>query len=425
MNPSPSPDELALYCSTNGEIIRVFMDSIGLFSSAQPGESIKGYLPFEYLEPFDRLLDDLAQRREIFRFPFLFNRDNPMAMVCHALLIQNQVLMIASTQGQRADQLLIHELVRNFRDQTAILEHFVDEKEIGENKGPSDQFFADFRTLNNQLMTLQEQVDQQNMSLQDRNTVISLLAKMGIALQRSDDQSSIYSVLHEYAVKIFGDSAELAYGDPSETPETIRLLWKTKPDSGTEDIAATFLEQGNLTLANFRLRNQLREQAMHDPLTGLYNRRTMYEVIEHAIGEAKRESGEVSLILFDLDHFKQINDRFGHPAGDKVLEEVSAQIVKSVREYDWVCRFGGEEFIIIIPGLSVQVASQRAERIRALLSGMEIVIDEVSRLRVTVSGGVAGYPRHGTSSTQLIEAADAALYKAKAAGRNQIFVARP
>ena len=138
---------------------------------------------------------------------------------------------------------------------------------------------------------------------------------------------------------------------------------------------------------------------------------------------AIRTEHGLGLLLMDLDHFKKFNDTFGHEAGDTVLRETAAFLLKSVRAEDIVCRFGGEEFVVILPMASLPVTEARAERIRSRLSELVITHRGQSLGTLTVSMGVAELPQHGTSTRELLEAADAALYRAKREGRDRVMVA--
>jgi diguanylate cyclase (GGDEF)-like protein len=129
--------------------------------------------------------------------------------------------------------------------------------------------------------------------------------------------------------------------------------------------------------------------------------------------------------MLDLDHFKRFNNTYGHEAGDAVLRETASFLLKSVRAEDFVCRFGGEEFIVILPVADLKTTQARAERIRSKLREMTVIHLGRSLGMVTVSIGVAEVPLHGTSPTDLIEAADAALYRAKKEGRDRVMVAEP
>jgi diguanylate cyclase (GGDEF)-like protein len=167
------------------------------------------------------------------------------------------------------------------------------------------------------------------------------------------------------------------------------------------------------------LQSQLTEQASRDPLTGLFNRRYLDATIEREVARCKREGQPLSVILIDIDHFKSINDTYGHQAGDQVLRTL-AQLFQA-RATDVACRYGGEEFLLLLPNMPLEVARERAEQLRALFAGATIVFGEF-RIRVTLSAGVAAYPGQGISPEELIRSADTALYRAKAEGRDRVLV---
>jgi diguanylate cyclase (GGDEF)-like protein/PAS domain S-box-containing protein len=187
--------------------------------------------------------------------------------------------------------------------------------------------------------------------------------------------------------------------------------------------ANMFAEQVRLSLANIQLREALRSQSIRDALTGLYNRRYLDEILERETRRAVRSTQGLGLLMLDLDHFKKFNDTFGHDAGDTVLRETASFLLKSVRTEDFVCRFGGEEFIVILPSADLKTTQARAERIRSKLSELTVIHQGRSLGMVTVSIGVAEVPLHGTCPRELIEAADAALYRAKREGRDRVEVA--
>jgi diguanylate cyclase (GGDEF)-like protein len=168
-----------------------------------------------------------------------------------------------------------------------------------------------------------------------------------------------------------------------------------------------------------RAREQMRHYAEHDELTGLWNHRIIIERLRSEVDRSSRECTPLSIILADLDHFKAVNDTYGHPSGDLVLRRIGAVFQRSVRTYDWVGRYGGEEFLIILPGASFVHASTRAEELRKAVMAVQ-TLEGGETIQVTVSLGVAsGYPADYES---LIRAADAALYRAKDEGRNCVMV---
>ena len=185
----------------------------------------------------------------------------------------------------------------------------------------------------------------------------------------------------------------------------------------------TFAGQVGLSVANIRLREALRAQSIKDPLTGLYNRRYLTEALARETRRAARGQQSVGILMLDLDHFKKFNDTYGHDAGDAVLRETASFLVKSVRAEDIVCRFGGEEFVIILPVADLKASRNRAERIRAKLHDLTVIHEGRSLGMITVSVGLAAFPDHGSDPQLLLEAADAALYRAKNEGRDRVAVA--
>jgi len=182
----------------------------------------------------------------------------------------------------------------------------------------------------------------------------------------------------------------------------------------------TFAGQVGLSVANLRLREALRSQSIKDPLTGLYNRRYLAEMMEREVRRAVRAEQSLGVLMLDLDHFKKFNDTYGHDAGDTILREAASFLTRSIRVEDIVCRYGGEEFVVILPTADLNASHGRAERIRSKMRELTVLHQGQSLGMVTVSVGVAALPQHGTSPKALIEAADAALYRAKREGRDRV-----
>jgi diguanylate cyclase (GGDEF)-like protein len=170
------------------------------------------------------------------------------------------------------------------------------------------------------------------------------------------------------------------------------------------------------------LQAQLREQAIRDPLTQLFNRRYLQETLERELASAKREGYALAVILLDIDHFKQINDAHGHHAGDLMLQALADLLRNNTRQMDVACRYGGEEFVVIMPGAPRDAAYVRVEQLRVAFERLRVQ-DGTLALQATISLGIAVFPQHGATSDELLRAADDALYAAKAAGRNRAVVA--
>ncbi|MFO7584215.1 MAG: diguanylate cyclase [Anaerolineales bacterium] len=192
--------------------------------------------------------------------------------------------------------------------------------------------------------------------------------------------------------------------------------------------------QQKLQKANADLKNQLaeiialeqkvREQAVRDALTGLYNRHYLSEVLDAELSRAKRGSYTVAFLLVDLDHFKDVNDRYGHPAGDYALISAAQVILEHTRRSDTACRYGGEEFLIILPQITQEDAVRRANELCVNIENLDIEYEE-QVIKLTVSVGVAIYPVHGENSDKILSAVDESLYSAKQSGRNQVVVFSP
>ncbi len=208
-------------------------------------------------------------------------------------------------------------------------------------------------------------------------------------LQLSDDDSSL--------------SQDLA------TPSRLQLL-------------QALANQVALSLANLRLRETLRAQSIIDPLTGLHNRRVIDERFDAAIRQARANNRDLSLLVLDIDLFKSFNDRFGHDCGDIALREVGALLRRSLRHDDVVCRMGGEEFAILLPGTSLPEAEQVAEKLRVAVHSLRLQRNDQPLARISVSAGIATLGKHGDNVSTLLRHADRALYRAKAAGRNCVMV---
>jgi two-component system cell cycle response regulator len=167
-------------------------------------------------------------------------------------------------------------------------------------------------------------------------------------------------------------------------------------------------------------REALREQATHDPLTGLWNHTEILHILERELSRAERENGHVSMIMADLDHFKNINDRYGHMAGDSVLRLTTSRMNSLMRSYDYIGRYGGEEFVIVLPGCDRESAAAFAERLRLCIGSESMDIPE-GMIPVSISLGVATSSREKRYDIDsLIQAADQALYRAKENGRNRV-----
>lgn len=190
-------------------------------------------------------------------------------------------------------------------------------------------------------------------------------------------------------------------------------------------VAIAAADQLALALANLKLRQSLRDLSVRDPLTGLFNRRYLSESLGREMSRSKRRGLPLAVLAFDLDHFKDFNDSFGHAAGDGVLVAFARILQSNSRSEDIACRQGGEEFVLIAPEMDIGVALRRAGELMRTLAGMDVMHEGQLLPKLTTSIGVAIFPDHGQSPESLLVQADQALYQAKAQGRNRIVVALP
>jgi len=207
------------------------------------------------------------------------------------------------------------------------------------------------------------------------------------------------------------------------------LTWQTQA------VAAGDLTQHVMFLGEFsaafntmvdrlkELQDQLREEAIRDPLTGLLNRRYLMETMPRELARANREGRPVAVMMVDVDHFKDVNDTRGHEGGDHVLRALGDLLRRMTRASDVACRWGGEEFVVLLPGTSIEIATRRADEMRAAFEAQSVHVGG-RPIRCTVSVGISGFPVHGSMPDALLAAADGAMYAAKAAGRNRVHAAR-
>jgi diguanylate cyclase (GGDEF)-like protein len=183
----------------------------------------------------------------------------------------------------------------------------------------------------------------------------------------------------------------------------------------------TITEQLSLSLANLRLQESLRHQSLRDPLTGQYNRRYMDEALPREVSRAQRQGTPIAIAMLDIDHFKRFNDTYGHEGGDLLLAAFGQLLTEHARGDDIVCRYGGEEFAVILPGADSEIAVQRLDEIRLAVRGLRVQARGGQPLgTVTMSAGVAVFPRDGTTGAAVMATADAMLYAAKRSGRDKV-----
>jgi diguanylate cyclase (GGDEF)-like protein/PAS domain S-box-containing protein len=198
---------------------------------------------------------------------------------------------------------------------------------------------------------------------------------------------------------------------------------KDQFESRRQQLAIMLAERLSLALSNLRLRDILQRQSIRDALTGLFNRRYMETTVERELRQAARQRESIGFIMMDVDHFKDFNDTYGHGAGDLLLTALGEYLQANIRASDIACRYGGDEFVLILPQASVTDTYERAEQMRLDVKKIAVEFGTTSQGSITISMGIAAYPDHGFTMDRLLSVADKALYGAKNSGRDQICIA--
>ncbi|MGD0272826.1 MAG: diguanylate cyclase [Gaiellaceae bacterium] len=301
-----------------------------------------------------------------------------------------------------------------------------------------DEFASLAVTFNEMAVQLEERMKDLEL---ERGRLREATLRFGEGLGASHDAVQLLRVVVESAVEstratggiVIGPHGErFVAGDPEEGKERsewslragreqLGTLILTGNEFSEEELEMVALLCGHAAVAldNARLHRIVERQALVDGLTGLANRRRTESALDEEIVRASRLGGELTLVLLDIDHFKEVNDHYGHAAGDAVLKELALVLVHSLREIDTAGRWGGEEFALVLPGTDAAGGARLSERIRRTLARRRIPIEDGDPISITASFGVASFLRAG-SREKLLAAADEALYRAKRGGRNRV-----
>jgi diguanylate cyclase (GGDEF)-like protein len=193
-------------------------------------------------------------------------------------------------------------------------------------------------------------------------------------------------------------------------------------ERGDADLLLKLVDHAAIALERASLYQQMSDLAVTDDLTKLYNFRHLDRALENEIRRGQRYGSKVSLVFLDMDYFKNVNDQYGHLRGSKVLVEVAQLLVRSLRDVDIVARYGGDEFVIVLPQTSVQSTLKIMERVQEVLRKSEFLKEDGLRLKLSASFGIAGFPDHAKNKADLVRLADQAMYRAKGLGRDRICV---
>ena len=295
------------------------------------------------------------------------------------------------------------------------------------------------RAFNDMADQLQARLDELE---QERGRLRDAFTRLGEALAAAHDPEQLLRVIVETTVEATGADGGILVtrsgdvvqiGDPEHGEHSLEvplnagssisfgtlILYGKEFSAEQRMTAASLAAQAVVALENARLHQIVERQALLDGLTGLANRRQSEDALAAELARAERLGGSITIVLADLDSFKDVNDRFGHPAGDAVLREFAQVLRDSVREIDTAGRWGGEEFVVLLPGTDAAGGVKLAERLRRGLESRPILAPDGTALRVTASFGVASAPP-AAGAPDLVSAADAALYEAKRAGKNRV-----
>lgn len=354
------------------------------------------------------------------------------------------------------------------------------------NKGGQKKTKTKIRNITLKLKEMNHKIIRGRRALKEKSNAIELLNEMGKCLQYCTSNEEVYRIFYNYIKKFFPRNKSILWilskdknhldairdkrgptnlippicnpkeflGMPNSDifthyPSTSSLYPKSQKGYLCSRITArgetmgmiSILPEGSelskdkeaiisrisgdiaLALLNIKLVESLQELSIRDYLTNLYNRRYMEEMLSQEIGRATRQDSEIGLIMFDIDFFKKYNDSYGHEAGDIILRQLGRYLQSCFRKNDMICRFGGEEFLIILPQMDEQGTYKKATYLRKKIQSFQVELKGHVLENISISVGISSFPKNGRSIRELLDAADEAMYLAKKEGRNRLCVA--
>lgn len=343
---------------------------------------------------------------------------------------------------------VVSHIAAKYSDSNEVLSFFATSMDITERKFQQQA-----------LMRAMDQLELSNHELRSRAKELRLLNRLTRALQSAETREEAFETFARLGIKLFPSRAVTLFLHSDGTAISIGAEWKPaeplQPNtdaiivpvitsgqrigtlqilgagpherSNEQELAAAIAESLALVLNNLQLRTDLENQSVCDPLTGAFNRRYLGETLAREIARCKRAAQPLCVLMLDLDGFKTVNDVHGHEAGDLVLRRLAEQLKLATRASDAVCRYGGDEFALLMPEASVHMAVLLAERVRACLQDTTLSYMGEKLPPIAVSFGIAAFPDHSEDPAALLRMADTALIRAKSSGRNrvEVFVAPP
>ncbi|RUO34264.1 sensor domain-containing diguanylate cyclase [Aliidiomarina sanyensis] len=426
--------DLLQRAGVSSEILSSVLDNVGAYVYIKDLNGQYLYANQQTLRLFDITLQGLAGKTDGHFFDLERSRalrDNDVRVLKSGETLTTEEENILKSTGESRTFLSVK---KPLRDETGdIIGMFGVSTDITERKMLEKQL----RQQNELLQIVMDNVDSAIFMLDEYNNLLYANKQLAeqFKLQRVGPQhtpiasfvdENAYKELAEHNQFVFESAEKQAFRENVMGPDgEQRVFWSVKVPYVNEEQEKVIIGLSTDMTELFKLQEKLREQSTQDPMTGLYNRRFFMDFAEKTLAESERSRRTTSILLIDLDHFKQVNDEHGHPIGDMVLYEISRRIVKSLRRGDIAARVGGEEFAVLLPNTPLNAATEVANRICKLARMNPVKFPEDNHVTVTLSIGVAASAKSLQSFEGIYALADKYLYQAKRKGRDQVCAATP